>query len=407
MTKIIIHRRELWSEWDFDIFYPIVVPTQLNSHPNHTNQIPLTATHSGHCLQESELASVLADPDADENWQEVADARDLVALLLEEDELKNKLRAALEKAQRADEEIDVATAPKAYKEAIESFSASISACVGEGLLPETAYVAVTARKLEATMRMKLKTAIDNAKQILRKAISTAVVTRESPPLAACLDKLVNTDQLLRESCDDVVQIAENLLKELREEEAKKAAAVKALKHSDDLAEKALASAPGAIFESIGRVFPKPIEEHLAHALFVEVKEDHPEVVRAKSMIEKMKEVLKSIEEARLRLAEATVTADKTREIPPLDSALENSLSAGVPHHCKEVVDARALLATLLAEADADAQKRLLEQLHQRLQEVRMHQIFTCIFLYSMLCSYGMYVFFFFLFVVNGVLAYLL
>ena len=31
--------------------------------------------------QESELASVLADPDADEKWQEVADARDLVALL--------------------------------------------------------------------------------------------------------------------------------------------------------------------------------------------------------------------------------------------------------------------------------------------------------------------------------------
>lgn len=325
--------------------------------------------------QESELASVLADPDANEDWQEVADTRDLIALLRKEGELKQRLNAAIEKAQRDDDEIDVATAPKAYKQAIDTFSASIVECVGEGLLPETHFTAVTARKLEATMLSKLQTVIENAKQVLRKAISTAVVTRESAPLATCLDKLVNTDELFREACDDVIQIAENLLKEIREEEAKKAAALKALKHSNDLAEKALECSPDSIFDAIGRVFPTPIEDHLASALFAEVKEDHPEVLRAQSLIAKMKEVLKSIEEARARLAEATVTAEQTREIAPLDSALDASLAAGVPHNCKEVVDARALLATLLAEADADARKRLLEQLHQRLQKVRMHRRF--------------------------------
>ena len=321
--------------------------------------------------QESELASVLADPDADEDWQEVADARDLVALLRKEDELKNKLRAAVEIAQRADDEIDVETAPKAYKDALDSLSASIVACVGEGLLPKTFFVAVTALKLEAAMQLKLRTVIENAKQVLRKAVATAVVTRESPPLAACLDKLVNTDELLRQSCDDEVQIAEKLLKELREEEARKDAAIKALKHTNDLAEKALASAPDSLFDSIGRVFPNPIEEQMAQALFAEVKEDHPEIVRAESLIAKMKEVLKTIEEARTRLAEATVTADKTREIAPLESVLEQSLSVGVPHKCKEVLDARALLAILRAEADADARKRLMQQLQQRLREVRM------------------------------------
>ena len=315
---------------------------------------------------------MLADPNANEDWQEVADTRDLIALLRKEGELKKKLNAAIEKAQRADDEIDETAAPKAYKEAIDAFSASISECVGEDLLSETAFVAVTARKLEATMLSKLQAAIEDAKKVLRKAISTAVVTRESPPLAACLDKLVNTDQLLRESCDDVVQIAENLLKELREEEAKKAAALKALKHSNDLAETALECTPDSIFDAIGRVFPTPIEDHLASALFVEVKEDHPEVLRAQSLIAKMKEVLKSIEEARTRLAEATVTAEKTREIAPLESTLDASLAVGVPHHCKEVVDARALMAILIAEADADTQRRLLEQLRQRLQKVSMH-----------------------------------
>mgnify|MGYP003341867674 CR=1 FL=1 len=82
-------------------------------------------------------------------------------------------------------------------------------------------------------------------------------------------------------------------------------------------------------------------------------------------------MLKIIEEARTRLAEETVTAEKTREIAPLESVLEQSLSVGVPHKCKEVLDARALLATLRAEADADARARLLQQLHQRLQEVRV------------------------------------
>ena len=40
---------------------------------------------------------MLADPDTDEKWQEVADARDLVALLLKGDALKKKFKAAIRK----------------------------------------------------------------------------------------------------------------------------------------------------------------------------------------------------------------------------------------------------------------------------------------------------------------------
>lgn len=124
---------------------------------------------------------------------------------------------AVRKAQTANEHIDVTTDVKGYEQAIESLSASITECVGDNLLSEAADVVVAARKLEDTMKTKLRRTIKNVEQMLREAISTAESTREQGPLAAYLDTLV-ADEVLRQSCADAVESAENLLATLRAEE---------------------------------------------------------------------------------------------------------------------------------------------------------------------------------------------
>ena len=111
-----------------------------------------------------------------------------------------------------------ASTPQAYKEALDRFSASISACVGKGLLPSSAEEAEAARKQEASMKTKLEAAIESAKQSLRAAIATAKSTRHSAPLAYRLAKQIHTDGVLRDSCADLSKEAEALLKELRREQ---------------------------------------------------------------------------------------------------------------------------------------------------------------------------------------------
>ena len=126
-------------------------------------------------------------------------------------ELSDLLGVALKKAQRADKDIDISTNAKSYKQAMESLTVAISACVGPDLLPQTADVASAARDLEASMRAKL------TGTMLRRAIATAEETRESAPLAEWLDK-VTSDELLRESCADAVKSAQTVLATLRAEE---------------------------------------------------------------------------------------------------------------------------------------------------------------------------------------------
>ena len=122
----------------------------------------------------------------------------------------------MRKAQTADKNIDVSTDMKGYKQAVDSLSACISECVGETLLSEKAYVVVAARELEATMQTKLTGTIKNKEQMLREAMSTAETTREWAPLAAYLETFV-ADEVLRESCVDAVESAEDLLATLRAE----------------------------------------------------------------------------------------------------------------------------------------------------------------------------------------------
>ena len=107
--------------------------------------------------------------------------------------------------------------PQAYKEALDRLSESISACVGEGLLPSSAEEAAAALEQEASMKTKLEAAIESAKQSLRAAIATARSTRESPPLADYLAKRIHTDDVLRYSCADLSKEAKALLKEVRRE----------------------------------------------------------------------------------------------------------------------------------------------------------------------------------------------
>ena len=114
-----------------------------------------------------------------------------------------------------------ASTPQAYKEALVSLSACISACVGEGLLPSSAEEAVAALKQEASMKTKLEAAIESAKYWLREAIATAKSTRESAPLADRLAEQIHTDDVLRDSCADLSKEAEALLKELVREELEK------------------------------------------------------------------------------------------------------------------------------------------------------------------------------------------
>ena len=89
-------------------------------------------------------------------------------------------------------------------------------------------VAVAARELEGTMKVKLREKIQKAEQKLRAGISTAETTREWARLAAHVDTLV-ADEVLRESCGDAVESAENLVRTLRAEEKEHKAVAKVCK----------------------------------------------------------------------------------------------------------------------------------------------------------------------------------
>ena len=130
----------------------------------------------------------------------------------------------MKKAQTADRDIDVSTDMQGYKQAVESLSASISACVGPDLLSKTADIVVTARELEWKMKAKLEGHIAIVKQTLQTAISTAENTREWGPLAAYLKTLV-VDEVLKQSCGDAVESAQKLLVALQAEEKARIAEV--------------------------------------------------------------------------------------------------------------------------------------------------------------------------------------
>ena len=127
--------------------------------------------------------------------------------------LKKALASAVETARGVD-----ARAPNAYQQAIDDLSASISEYVGAGLLLETTETVMTARKLLARMQN-----IASMRHVLRQAISTAERTRESGPLADCLDKLINADDLLRDPCADLIKDSENLLEDIREKTVREGA----------------------------------------------------------------------------------------------------------------------------------------------------------------------------------------
>ena len=127
--------------------------------------------------------------------------------------LKKALKSAVETARGAD-----ASAPNAYQQAIDDLADSISKHVGAGLLLETTETATTARQLLARMK-----GIANMRQVLRQAISTAERTRESGPLAGCLDNRINTDNLLRDPCAGLIKDAETLLEDIREKAVREGA----------------------------------------------------------------------------------------------------------------------------------------------------------------------------------------
>ena len=130
----------------------------------------------------------------------------------------------MRKAQTADEDIDVPTDVKGYKQAVDSLSASISECVGPDLLSESADVVVAARELEEKMETRLRETMDRTEQMLRRAISTAEKTRKRAPLADYLETLV-VDEVLRELCGDAVECTEKLLAKLQSEEKERVTAV--------------------------------------------------------------------------------------------------------------------------------------------------------------------------------------
>ena len=54
--------------------------------------------------------------------------------------------------------------------------------------------------------------------------------RESGPLADCLDKLINEDDLLRDPCADLIKDAETLLEDIREKEVREGACAYSHRH---------------------------------------------------------------------------------------------------------------------------------------------------------------------------------
>ena len=127
--------------------------------------------------------------------------------------LKKALTSAVEAARGVD-----ASATNAYQQAVDDLSASISEYAGASLLLETTEAVITARQLLARMKH-----IASMRQVLRQAISMAERTRESGPLADCLDKLINADDILRDPCADLIKDAETLLEDIREKEVREGA----------------------------------------------------------------------------------------------------------------------------------------------------------------------------------------
>ena len=130
----------------------------------------------------------------------------------------------MKKAQIADKKVDASADVTGYKQAVDNLSASISACVGADLLSEDADVVVDARELEKTMQKKLTETIEKARQALLGCISRAETTREPAALSAKLDSLV-ADEVLRESCGDAIESAEDLVSTLQAEEKEQITAV--------------------------------------------------------------------------------------------------------------------------------------------------------------------------------------
>ena len=119
----------------------------------------------------------------------------------------------------------------AYQQAIHNLAAPISECVGAGLLLKTTEAVGTASQLLARMKH-----IASMRQALRQAISTAGRTRESGPLADCLDKRIITDNHLRDPCADLIECAETLLADIRDKSVREGMHVQtqAQKHSPDM-----------------------------------------------------------------------------------------------------------------------------------------------------------------------------
>ena len=126
----------------------------------------------------------------------------------------------MNKAQTADKDVEVSSDVADYKQAVDKLSASISASVGTDLLSEDADIVVDARELEGKMQKKLTQTIDKAREALLGSISLAQTRRESGRLAANLETLVG-DEVLRESCGDVVESAQEVLATLRAEREEK------------------------------------------------------------------------------------------------------------------------------------------------------------------------------------------
>ena len=78
--------------------------------------------------------------------------------------LSKDLCAAVKEAQIADKDIDMSADVKDYKQAVDSLSVCISACVGPDLLSESADVVVVARELEGGMKAKLAKLQDEEKE---------------------------------------------------------------------------------------------------------------------------------------------------------------------------------------------------------------------------------------------------
>ena len=74
------------------------------------------------------------------------------------------------------------------------------------------------------MQKKLRKSIKKAERMLLRAVFKAETTREWAPLATYLDTLV-ADEVLRQSCGDAVEDAEDLLATLRAEENERMVAV--------------------------------------------------------------------------------------------------------------------------------------------------------------------------------------